>query len=77
MKKTNTKIQDLIDEKTRLLIQVGNLSEATLEKEFSDIRGLYNQRERATNRLTELETQLKFQEKRNLMPSTRKVLKLR
>lgn len=62
LKKTNTKIQDLIDEKTRLLIQVGNLSEATLEKEFSDIRGLYNQRERATNRLTELETQLKFQE---------------
>lgn len=62
LKKTNTKIQDIIDEKTRLLIQVGNLSEATLEKEFSDIRGLYNQRERATNRLTELETQLKFQE---------------
>ncbi len=62
LKKTNNKIQDIIDEKTRLLIQVGNISEATLEKEFSDIRGLYNQRERATNRLTELETQLKFQE---------------
>lgn len=62
LKKTNTKIQDIIDEKTRLLIQVGNISEATLEKEFSDIRGLYNQRERATNRLAELETQLKFQE---------------
>lgn len=62
LKKTNTKIQDIIDEKTRLLIQVGNISEATLEKEFSDIRGLYNQRERATTRLAELETQLKFQE---------------
>lgn len=33
-----------------------------MEKEFSDIRGLYNQRERATTRLAELETQLKFQE---------------
>ena len=62
LKKTNTKIQDIIDEKTRLLIQVGNLSETALEKEFSDIRGLYNQRERATTRLAELETQLKFQE---------------
>lgn len=62
LKKTNTKIQDLIDEKTRLLIQVGSLSEAAIEKEFSDIRGLYSQRERATARLAELETQLKFQE---------------
>ena len=62
LKKTNTKIQDIIDEKTRLLIQVGNLSEAALEKEFNDIRGLYNQRERATTRLAELETQLTFQE---------------
>lgn len=62
LKKTNSKIQDIIDEKTRLLIQVGNISEAALEKEFSDIRGLYNQRESATTRLAELETQLKFQE---------------
>lgn len=62
LKKTNVKIQDIIDEKTRLLIQVGNVSESVLEKEFSDIRGLYNQRERATTRLAELETQLKYQE---------------
>ena len=62
LKKTNSKIQDIIDEKTRLLIQVGNISEVALEKEFSDIRGLYSQRERATIRLAELETQLKFQE---------------
>lgn len=62
LKKTNSKIQDIIDEKTRLLIQVGNISEVVLEKEFSDIRGLYSQRERATIRLAELETQLKFQE---------------
>ncbi|MCM1139025.1 MAG: AAA family ATPase [Muribaculum sp.] len=63
LKKTQQKIQDLIDEKTRLLIQVGNLSETTLEKEFNDIRGLYQSRERATSRLTELETELKYQEK--------------
>lgn len=62
LKKTNNKIQDIIDEKTRLLIHVGNLSEATLEKEFHDIRGLYEQRERASNRLSELETKLNLQE---------------
>lgn len=64
LKKTNSKIQDIIEEKTRLLIQVGNVSEATLDKEFTDIRGLYQQRERATNRLVELESQLKSQESR-------------
>lgn len=63
LKKTQQKIQDIIDEKTRLLIQVGNLSESALEKEFNDIRGLYKSRERATARLVELETELKFQEK--------------
>lgn len=59
---TEAKIQDLKDEKARLLIQVGNVSEDTLEKEFNDIRGLYSQRERASNRLAELELNLKFQE---------------
>lgn len=63
LKKTQQKIQDIIDEKTRLLIQVGNLSESALEKEFNDIRGLYKSRERATARLVELETELKYQEK--------------
>lgn len=62
LEKTSAKIQDILDEKTRLLINVGNVPESVLEKDFSDIKGLYNQRERATNRLAELETQLKFQE---------------
>lgn len=64
LKKTQQKIQDIIDEKTRLLIQAGNISETTLEKDFDDIRGLYTSHERASVRLSELETELKFQEKR-------------
>ena len=62
LKKTNAKIQDILDEKARLLIQIGNISEATLETEFDDIRGLYNERERATNRLVVLESELKHLE---------------
>ncbi len=64
LKKTQQKIQDIIDEKTRLLIQAGNISEFTLEKDFDDIRGLYTSHERASVRLSELETELKFQDKR-------------
>lgn len=62
LKKTNNKIQDIKDEMARLLIHVGNVAEDTLEKNFSDIRGLYNQRERATNRLAELENESKHQD---------------
>lgn len=61
--KIEDKINDLKEEKTRLLINVGNLSEAALEKEFNDIKGLFDQRERATQRLAVLETQLSYQEK--------------
>ena len=60
--KIEDKINDLKDEKTRLLINVGNLSEAALEKEFNDIKGLFDQKERATQRLAALETQLSYQE---------------
>ena len=62
LKKTSNKIQEIIDEKARLLIQIGNVSEAALETEFDDIRGLYNEREHATNRLVELESELKHLE---------------
>ena len=61
--KIEDKINDLKEEKTRLLINVGNLSEAALEKEFNDIKGLFDQKERATQRLAVLETQLSYQEK--------------
>lgn len=59
--KIEDKINDLKDEKTRLLINVGNISEAALEKEFNDIKGLFDQKERATERLAVLETQLSYQ----------------
>lgn len=62
LKKTNAKIQEIIDEKARLLIQIGNVSETALDTEFDDIRGLYNEREHATNRLVELESELKHLE---------------
>lgn len=61
--KLEDKINDLKDEKTRLLINVGNVSEAALEKEFNDIKGLFDQKERATERLAVLETQLSYQVK--------------
>lgn len=61
--KLEDKINDLKDEKTRLLINVGNISEAALEKEFNDIKGLFDQKERATERLAVLETQLSYQVK--------------
>lgn len=61
--KIEDSINNLKEEKTRLLINTGNLSEAALEKEFNDIKGLFDQRERATERLAVLETTLKYQEK--------------
>lgn len=61
--KIEDKINDLKEEKTRLLINVGNLSEAALEKEFKDIKGLFDQKEKATERLAALRTQLSYQEK--------------
>ena len=63
LSKIEDKINDLKDEKTRLLINVGSMSEAALEKEFNDIKGLFDQRERATERLAVLETENGYQEK--------------
>ncbi len=51
-------IQETKDEKSRLLIQAGNVSESVLEKDFNDIKGLYDQKERASVRLTELNSEL-------------------
>lgn len=62
LSKLDEKIADLKDEKTRLLINVGNISEAALEKEFNDIKGLFEQKERASERLAALETTLSYQE---------------
>jgi DNA sulfur modification protein DndD len=58
LKTIEGKIQDIMDEKARLLIQAGNIPESVLEKDFNDIKGLYKQRERASVRLAELTSEL-------------------
>lgn len=58
LKEVEQQIQDTIDEKTRLLIQAGNVSEAILEKDFNDIKGLFEQKGRAEMRLAELKGEL-------------------
>ena len=55
LKKVEANLQDLADEKARLLIQAGNVSEAALEKDFDDIKGLFEQRNKAEVRLATLE----------------------
>lgn len=64
LKDVEQDIQDTINEKSRLLIQAGNVSEAVLEKDFNDIKGLYEQKGRAEIRLTELKGELGELEKR-------------
>lgn len=63
LKVIENKLQDIMDEKSRLLIQAGNVSEAVLEKDFKDIKGLFEQRGRAEIRLTEMNGELALKEK--------------
>lgn len=63
LKKIEEKIQDITDEKTRLLIQAGNVSESVLEKDFNDIKGLFEQKGRAEIRLTEMQGELAILQK--------------
>ena len=58
LKEVEKQIQDIIDEKSRLLIQAGNVSEEILEKDFNDIKGLFEQKGRAEVRLSELNSEL-------------------
>lgn len=58
LKKNEEKEQDTEDEKARLLIQAGNLSEELLQKSFLDIKGMFEQKGRAETRLVELERDL-------------------
>ena len=62
LRKVEANIHDIQDEKARLLIQAGNVSESVLEKDFNDIRGLFNQKERANVRLAELKSELEINE---------------
>lgn len=63
LKSVEDQITKLKDEKTRLLIQSGNIPEAALEKDYKDIKGWFESRERANVRLTNLNNQLKIREK--------------
>jgi len=58
LKDVEEDIQDLQDEKARILIQAGNVSESLLESQFNDIKGWYEQKERASVRLSQLEDEL-------------------
>lgn len=60
-KELDTKIQDVSDEKARLLI-AQNASEQELDADFSDIKGLFEQKERAILRKESLERDLKEKE---------------
>lgn len=60
-KELDTKIQDVSDEKARLLIDQ-NASEQELDADFSDIKGLFEQKERAITRKESLERDLKEKE---------------
>lgn len=60
-KELDTKIQDVTDEKARLLI-AQNASEQELDTDFSNIKGLFEQKERAITRKESLERDLKEKE---------------
>lgn len=60
LKVVEGKIQDIVDEKARLLIQAGNVPESLLESQYNDIKGLFEQKNRAEVRLTELNGELKL-----------------
>lgn len=52
------KKQETEDDKARLLIQAGNVSEELLQKDFSDIKSMFEQKGRAEQRLVILEKEL-------------------
>lgn len=58
LKTVEGKLQDIMDEKSRLLIQAGNVSESVLEKNFTDIKGLFDQKGRAEVSLTKMNDEL-------------------
>ena len=58
LQEVEEKIEKLEEEKTRLLIQCGNVPEAALEKVYKDIKGLYTNKESSSVRLNDLKNQL-------------------
>lgn len=58
LQKIEEKKQETEDDKARLLIQAGNVSEELLQKDFSDIKSMFEQKGRAEQRLVILEKEL-------------------
>lgn len=58
LNEVNEAIRETKDEKSRLLIQAGNVSESVLEADFNNIRGLFDQKERTALRLADLKNEL-------------------
>ena len=52
-------IQELEDEKSRLLIQANGISENMLDKNFNDIKGYFEQRNRAEQRISDYKAEMK------------------
>lgn len=66
--KIEEQIREAEDEKSRLLIQSNGVSEDVLEANFSDIKGYFEQRSKAENKLSQLSTILNslLEEKREI-----------
>lgn len=58
LKDVMAKIQEAEDNKARLLIQAGNVPEELLQKNFADIKGMFEQKGRAEQRLVVLQNEL-------------------
>lgn len=58
LEKIEKELQDADDEKSRLLIQSHGLTADMLDKNFSDIKGFFEQHNRAQKRISELNTKL-------------------
>ena len=58
LKVLKDKIQEAEDDKARLLIQAGNVPEELLQKDFNDIKGMFEQKGRAEQRLVALQKKL-------------------
>lgn len=52
-------IQEIEDEKSRLLIQADGISEDMLDKNFNDIKGYFEQRNRAEQRISDYKAEMK------------------
>lgn len=52
-------IQEIEDEKSRLLIQADGISEDMLDKNFNDIKGYFGQRNRAEQRISDYKAEMK------------------